>query len=123
MSNNFLRTLYLDPELHSNIKIQLIKDKIEKKDKIYNSITELVLNTWETFLQSNMNIKGYRIVKGKVLKTTDMDKTTVSFPTELNNLVKKYLSRFDNKEAKLEDKSFSLITNELLQRIYLDQEI
>lgn len=123
MSNKFVRTLYIDPELHIAIKYQLINDKKNKKEKIYKSIKELVVDMWRIFLNENLQLKGYRFIKGKILTTPDMNKTTIAFPNELNEKIEIFLSQFDVAEARAEDKSFSLITNELLQRIYLNQEL
>lgn len=125
MGETYKRTLYLDPELLGDVKIQMVKDKIEGREKIYRNITELVTDIWEKFFryQYEIPLKGYRYIKGKIIKTPQMKQTSINISVELNEKIEKFLSHFSREMAKEGDMNFSLITNELIQRIYLDNEL
>lgn len=120
-----VRTLYLDPELNNEIKIKIIKDKIDKKEKVYKSVRALVVDMWEIFFDNidNFKIKGYSKIKGKIIKTPDMIQSSVLVEEELNKKIENYLSNFTRSQAENEEKNFSHITNELIKRIYFNEEI
>src|SRR5690554_2402323 len=83
----FTKTFYVDPELYIKVKRKMIKDKNNNNnndDILYDSVKDLVIDVWNIFLNNNMNLKGYRFIKGKIIKTTEMKQTSINFTDELN---------------------------------------
>lgn len=108
------RQLYIDPVLQAKINIK----KLEKEDiRDFKSIVSFV---WEVYLKTNFEIKGYNSDKGRVILTTNMQRTSVKISKNLNNKITEKLKDFG--KVKYGKISFSQITNELLKRIYLDEE-
>lgn len=116
------KTLYIDPDLLINAKMKMVSDRV-KGIKNYRSFTELVTDMWTVFFNSNISLKGYSNIKGERIKTTEMKKTTVVLSESIDKKINKFLSGFSDNDSKEKDMNFSLITNELIQRIYLFQEL
>lgn len=108
------RQLYLDPVLQSKINIK----NIEKQD--FKDFQDIVSFVWKKYLEKDFELKGYTNEKGKVMLTTDMKRTSVELPVELNKAVNDKLDEFGKK--RIGKISFSMITNEILKRIYLEEE-
>lgn len=111
-----LKTLYIDEDVFIDANIKRIKNKD------YKSFTELIIHMWNIFFDNDVKLKGYSAIKKKQIPTTQMKRTSVEIPKELETKIEKYLDRFTNEEKYTEEKSFSQITNEIITRFYILEE-
>ena len=111
-----LKTLYLDEEIYIEANIKRIKNQD------YKNFTELVIDMWNIFFDHNIRSKGYSAVKKQHIPTTNMRRTSVKIPKELDERIDRYLNQFTNEEMYAEEQSFSQITNELVSRFYIREE-
>lgn len=108
------KQLYVDPVLYSRVNLK----RIETGD--FDTFQDIVAFVWTVYLKENFPIRGYRTERGEIIYTTQMQRTSVRFPEELYKRIQNKLNEFGKiVYGKI---NFSHITNELLKRIYLDNE-
>lgn len=94
------KTLYIDLDLQIEANIK----NLENED--FKTFSKLVINLWQYYFNNPFKLYGYPS------KTTEMKRTTVKIDENLFDKINKYVA----------DNSFSLITNELVERIYINDE-
>jgi len=122
MGNVIRKVAYIDQVLMKEIKLKIISEDI----KI--SLSELGRRIWEFYLEKEFPLKGYK----NMIKDKKRIKAVAALENRLQILVDEELAnRIDIKLVSLEklykgkdNQYFSItwITNELLQRVFIDEE-
>jgi|SRR5690554_1376694 hypothetical protein len=122
MGNVIRKVAYIDQVLMKEIKLKIISEDI----KI--SLSELGRRIWEFYLEKEFPLKGYK----NMIKDKKRIKAVAVLENRLQILVDEELAnRIDIKLVSLEklykgkdNQYFSItwITNELLQRVFIDEE-